>query len=54
MSLGIGDNNLVEIERLLEILRLVDEVYTKGRINGHPVLLIFTDSLFVVGVLEWG
>jgi ribonuclease HI len=54
MSLGLGDNNLGEIAGLLEILRLVDEAYTKGRINGHPALLLFTDSLLVVGALEWG
>jgi ribonuclease HI len=30
MSLGLGDNNLGEIVGFLEILRLVDEAYTKG------------------------
>jgi ribonuclease HI len=54
MSLGLGDNNLGEIAGLPKILRLVDEGYTKGRINGHPALLLFTDSLLVVGALEWG
>jgi hypothetical protein len=54
MSLGLGDNNLGEIAGLLHILRLVDEAYTKGRINGHPALLLFTDTLLVVGALKWG
>ena len=54
ISLGLGDNNLGEIAGLLEILRLVDEAYTKGRLIDHPALLLFTDSLLVVGALEWG
>jgi ribonuclease HI len=54
MSLGLGDNNLGEIAGLLEILRLVDEAYSSGHVTGYPAVLLFTDSLLVVGALEWG
>jgi ribonuclease HI len=54
ISLGLGDNNLGEIAGLLKILRLVDEAYTRGLVTGHPALILFTDSLLVVGALEWG
>ena len=54
MSLGQGDNNLGEIAGTHQVLRLLDEAYKNGRIVGHPPLLLFTDSLLVVGALEWG
>ena len=54
MSLGQGDNNLGEIAGLLRVLTLVDEAYERGLVVGFPALILFTDSLLVVGALEWG
>jgi ribonuclease HI len=54
MALGKGDNNLGEIAGLLQILVLLDEAYERGLVAGHPPLLLFTDSLLVVGALDWG
>jgi ribonuclease HI len=54
MALGAGDNNLGEIAGLLQVLVLLDEAYARGLVTGHPPLLLFTDSLLVVGALDWG
>jgi ribonuclease HI len=54
MALGDGDNNLGEIAGLLQVLVLLDAAYERGWVVGHPPLLLFTDSLLVVGALEWG
>ena len=54
LSLGEGDNNVGEIAGLHQVLRLVDEAYVRKIIIGNPPLLLFTDSLLVVGALEWG
>jgi ribonuclease HI len=54
MSLGPGDNNLGEIAAMLRVLTLLDEAYERDLVDGHPPLLLFTDSLLVVGALEWG
>jgi ribonuclease HI/exonuclease III len=54
MSLGQGDNNVGEIAGLLKLLCLIDEAYRRGLVQGHPAILLFTDSLLVVGALEWG
>jgi ribonuclease HI len=32
----------------------VDRAYDRRLITGYPPLLLFTDSLLVVGALEWG
>ena len=54
MSLGQGDNNVGEIAGMLKLLNLIDEAYRRGLVHGHPPVLLFTDSLLVVGALEWG
>ena len=54
MSLGQGNNNLGEIAGMLQVLSLLDDAYSSSRLVGHPALLLFTDSLLVVGALEWG
>jgi ribonuclease HI len=54
MSLGPGDNNLGEIAGMLRVLTLLDEAFERDLVDGHPSLLLFTDSLLVVGALEWG
>jgi ribonuclease HI len=54
MSLGEGDNNIGEIAGLHKLLELIDEAYQRKLVRGHPPILLFTDSLLVVGALEWG
>jgi hypothetical protein len=56
MSLGQGNNKLKlgKIAGFLRVLTLVDEECECGLVVGYPALLIFTDSLLVVGALEWG
>jgi ribonuclease HI len=54
LSLGLGDNNVGEIAGLHQVLRLVDKAYERRLIRGSPPLLLFTDSLLVIGALEWG
>jgi ribonuclease HI len=39
---------------MLKVLHLVDEAYDRSLVIGHPPLLLFTDSLLVVGAVEWG
>jgi ribonuclease HI len=54
IALGAGDNNAGEVAGLLQALRLVERARERGLFTGHPPLLLFTDSLLVVGALEWG
>jgi ribonuclease HI len=54
ISLGQGDNNIGEIAGLHRLLELIDTAYRRNLVRGHPAILLFTDSLLVVGALEWG
>jgi hypothetical protein len=49
-----GNNNLGDIAGLLHILVLLKKVYARDLVAGQPPLLLFTDSLLVVGALDWG
>ena len=54
IALGEGDNNAGEIEGLLRVLELYLEAERRGLTEGASALLLFTDSLLVLGALEWG
>ena len=54
IALGDGDNNAGEIEGLLRVLELYLEARRRGHTEGATALLLFTDSLLVLGALEWG
>ena len=53
-ALGHGDNNTGEVEGLRMGLELLAQAKAKDLFTGQPPLLIFTDSLVVMGALEWG
>ena len=51
-ALGHGDNNAGEVEGLRMGLELLAQAKAKDLFTGQPPLLIFTDSLVVMGALE--